>query len=123
MTSCINAKDQAVQSQAAVSTASGWMIYRDCADFLAIRQIGADSFETVVFFASEDNMVEAYHGVVFLSDYTDEDLELLIARSNRAVSSLRSMDTAMLVAESSQKGRLMSRQKSVALLRQIIPQL
>ena len=122
MTSHINTQAQTTQSPAA-SSVSGWKIYRDNSDFLAIRQIGTDSFEAVVFFASEDNMVEAYHGVVFLSDYTDEDLELLINRANRAVSSLRSMDTAMLVAESSQNGRLMSRQKSVALLRQIIPQL
>lgn len=122
MTSHINTQAQTTQSPAA-SSVSDWKIYRDNSDFLAIRQIGTDSFEAVVFFASEDNMVEAYHGVVFLSDYTDEDLELLINRANRTVSSLRSMDTAMLVAESSQKGRLMPRQKSVALLRQIIPQL
>lgn len=122
MTSHINTQAQTMQSPAA-SSVSGWKIYRDNSDFLAIRQIGTDSFEAVVFFASEDNMVEAYHGVVFLSDYTDEDLELLINRANRTVSSLRSMDTAMLVAESSQKGRLMPRQKSLALLRQIIPQL
>ena len=98
---------------------SNWKFYENGANFRAAREVAKDTYEAVVIFVNEGN-AEVFHGVVFLSDYTDEQLRDLVVKADRNVSGLVSMDTAMLIAES-YPGREMSRSLSVALLRQIIP--